>query len=122
MPRKITMADSSESLPAGAPAARAPRLCVLFPHLVLGGGETAMMALAELLAGRFELAVCALDDRPPTVEPSAREELVRRFGDVAFVKTEDELRGRLAGADALLWFGMNPLITATLTGLPARPA
>jgi glycosyltransferase involved in cell wall biosynthesis len=95
---------------------------VLFPHLILGGGETAMMALAEGLAGHFELAVCALDRRPMTVEPSARDELLRRFGQVTFVKTGAELRGRLERADALLWFGMNPFTPETLAAMPARPA
>jgi len=97
-------------------------VCVLFPHLILGGGETAMMAVAEGLRERFEVSVCALDRRRMTVETSAREELLDRFGAVAFVREPDELRAVLEAADAVLWFGMNPFTPSVLEGMPRRPA
>jgi glycosyltransferase involved in cell wall biosynthesis len=97
------------------------RLCVLFPHLVLGGGETAMMEVAAGLREHFSLAVCALVRRAVTVEASARGELLERFGEVAFVKEREELHAALAGADALLWFGMNPFTPAALEAMPRRP-
>lgn len=95
---------------------------MLFPHLVLGGGETAMMEVAAGLRSRFEVSVCALDRRRITVEPTIREELLERFGDVAFARTGEELAACLAGADAVLWYGLNDLTPGTLEGLAPRPA
>jgi glycosyltransferase involved in cell wall biosynthesis len=100
----------------------APHLCVLLPHLILGGGETAMMAVAEGLRERFRVSVCALDRRAMTVERSARGELVERFGEVAFVREPDELRAALAPADAVLWYGMNPFTPTVLEAMPVRPS
>jgi glycosyltransferase involved in cell wall biosynthesis len=98
------------------------RVCILFPHLILGGGETAMMAVAEGLREHFEVSVCALDRRRMTVERSAREELSDRFGEVAFVREPEELRAALAPVDAVLWYGMNPFTPSVLEALPRRPA
>jgi len=97
-------------------------VCVLFPHLILGGGETAMMAVAEGLRERFRVSVCALDRRRMTVERSAREELLDRFGAVAFVREPAELRAVLDTVDAVLWFGMNPFTPSVLESMPCRPA
>ncbi|HEX6199824.1 MAG TPA: glycosyltransferase family 4 protein [Thermoanaerobaculia bacterium] len=97
-------------------------MCVLFPHLVLGGGETAMMEVAAGLEAFFEVTVAALDRRRLTVEPSAREELVARFGEVAFPRDGEELARCLAGADAVLWYGLNDLTPRTLAGVAPRPA
>lgn len=98
------------------------RICVLFPHLILGGGETAMMAVAEGLKRHFEVSVCALDRRKMTVERSTRGELLGRFGEVAFVREPEELRAALAPARAVLWYGMNPFTPSVLESLPRRPA
>jgi glycosyltransferase involved in cell wall biosynthesis len=98
------------------------RICVLFPHLILGGGETAMMAVAEGLRRHFEVSVSALDRRKRTVERSAREELLDRFGEVAFVREPEELGVALAPVDAVLWYGMNPFTPSVLESLPRRPA
>ncbi len=98
------------------------RVSVLFPHLILGGGETAMMAVAEGLREHFEISVCALDRRRMTVERSARGELSGRFGAVAFVREPEELRAALAPVDAVLWYGMNPFTPSVLESLPRRPA
>ena len=38
------------------------RLCLVLPHVVLGGGETAMMEVAEGLSAEFDLEVCAFDN------------------------------------------------------------
>ena len=56
-----------------------PRLCVLFPHLILGGGETAMMEVAAGLRAHFDISVCALDRRRLTVERSRIRRLVVTF-------------------------------------------
>lgn len=98
---------------------------MLFPHLVLGGGETAMMEVAAGLREHFTLAVSALVRRPVTAGVSAREELLDRFGscgEIAFVREREELSAALAGADALLWYGMNPFTPETLAAMPRRPA
>src|SRR5436190_1760313 len=102
-------------------ARTAASLCVLFPHLILGGGETAMMAVADGLRERFRLSVCALDRRRMTVERSARGDLLERFGgsgDVAFVREADELRAVLESVDAVLWYGMNPFTPTVLESMP----
>jgi glycosyltransferase involved in cell wall biosynthesis len=57
-----------------------------------------------------------------TRERSAREELLDRFGTVAFVREPDELRGFLEPGHALLWFGMNPFTPSVLESMPHRPA
>lgn len=98
------------------------RVSVLFPHLILGGGETAMMAVAEGLREHFEVSVSALDRRRMTVERSTRGELSDRFGEVAFVREPEELRAALAPVDAVLWYGMNPFTPSVLESLPRRPA
>jgi glycosyltransferase involved in cell wall biosynthesis len=100
----------------------AASLCVLFPHLILGGGETAMMAVAAGLRDRFRLSVCALDRRRMTVERSTRGELLERFGEATFVREPDELRAALAPVDAVLWYGMNPFTPSVLESMPRRPA
>lgn len=97
-------------------------MIVLFPHLILGGGETAMMEVAAGLGAFFKVGVAALARRPMTVEPSVREELLARFGEVAFVRDGDELAGAVAGADAVLWYGLNDLTPRTLAGMAPRPA
>lgn len=99
-----------------------PRVCVLFPHLVLGGGETSMMEVADGLRGAFDLTVCALDRRAVTVERSARGDLLDRFGAVTFVREPGELRAALEPAEALLWYGMNPFTPGVLESMPCRPA
>lgn len=103
-------------------SSRSARVVVLFPHLILGGGETAMMEVAAGLEASFEVRVAALDRRPTTVEPSVREELLARFGRVAFVRDGEGLAAAVAGADAVLWYGLNDLTPRTLAGLAPRPA
>jgi glycosyltransferase involved in cell wall biosynthesis len=99
-------------------------VCVLFPHLILGGGETAIMAVAEGLRERFRVSICALDRRRMTVERSARGELLERFGasgKVAFVREPEELHAALEPVDAVLWYGMNPFTPSVLESMPRRP-
>lgn len=81
-----------------------------------------MMEVAAGLRSRFEITVAALDRRKRTVEPSAREELLARFGEVAFPRDGDELARCLAGADAVLWYGLNDLTPHTLASVVPRPA
>ncbi|HEX4959671.1 MAG TPA: hypothetical protein VF173_02445, partial [Thermoanaerobaculia bacterium] len=62
------------------------RLCLVFPHVVLGGGETAMMEIAEGLRQDVELDVCALDNLETGGAPTIREELAARFGGVTLIR------------------------------------
>ncbi len=105
----------------GSSRALSRRLAVLFPHLVLGGGETAMMEVAAGLRECFEVSVCALARRRITVEPTIRRELEERFGSVELARDGDELAAALAGAEAVLWYGLNPLTPGTLERLAPRP-
>jgi glycosyltransferase involved in cell wall biosynthesis len=97
------------------------RLCLVFPHVVLGGGETAMMEVAEGLRehGRIELDICALDNLETGGAPTIREELGARFGPVTFVRRRWELRPRLREADVVLWYGVSNAVPATLAALAA---
>jgi glycosyltransferase involved in cell wall biosynthesis len=105
-------------MPEPSPA----RLAVVFPHVVLGGGETAMIEVAASLAARYRLDVCALDNRPPSPEPTIRRLLAERFGEVCFARRPWQLRPRLAAADAVLWYGVVNTVPRLLAALPGRPA
>src|ERR1700720_3584708 len=83
-----------------------PRLCLVLPHVLLGGGETAMMEIAEGLRRELALDVCALDNAATGGAPTVREELVARFGQVRFVRERWQLRPLLAAADVVLWYGV----------------
>ena len=103
------------------------RLALVFPHVILGGGETAMMAVAEGLCRlRPDLAldVCALDNLETGDAPTIREELADRFGAVTFVRRRWELRPRLRAADVVLWYGVSnavPSALAAIAALDPRP-
>ena len=98
------------------------KLCVVFPHLILGGGETAMMEVAEGLAGDFELHVCALDQLELAGQPTIRDELASRFSRVNLVRQRWRLRTVLAGADVVLWYGVVNQVPRALLAIPQRPA
>src|ERR1700709_799640 len=106
---------------------RKVRLCLVFPHVVLGGGETAMMEVAEGLRETVDLDVCALDQTATEGVATLREELVERFGAAAFLRERWELRPRLRAADVVLWYGVSNAVPAalaaiaTLAGMPPRP-
>jgi glycosyltransferase involved in cell wall biosynthesis len=95
-----------------------PRVCFLFPHLLLGGGETAMIAVAEGLAERFPLSLCGLERRGSPAGPQLRELLP----DVDWVRTPDELAERFTAADVVLWYGTNSITPTALAGMARRPA
>jgi glycosyltransferase involved in cell wall biosynthesis len=96
------------------------RLCLVFPHVVLGGGETAMMEVAEGLREHgIALDVCALDHLETGGAATIREELVERFGPVTFVRRRWELRPRLHEADVVLWYGVSNAVPAALAALSA---
>ena len=100
------------------------RLALVFPHVVLGGGETAMMAVAERLRRlRPEVAldVCALDNLETGDAPTIREELADRFGAVTFIRRRWELRPRLRAADVVLWYGVSNAVPSHLAALAPRP-
>ncbi len=98
-----------------------PRVCLVFPHVVLGGGETAMMEVAEGLRREVELDVCAIDNLPDGGAATFREELVDRFGAVTFVRRRWELRPRLRAADVVLWYGVSNAVPAALATSAPRP-
>jgi len=98
------------------------RVCVLFPHLVLGGGETAMMEVAEGLQGGFDLSVCALDRGRAAAGPTIERELRARFGDLRLAGSPKALRELLRDFDLLLWYGTNDWTPSALHALPRRPA
>ena len=102
----------------------AMKLRIVFPHVPLGGGETAMMEVAAGLAEQFELSVAVLDSWPAGPGLTIREELVERFGGtggerVVFVRERWQLRPALADADAVLWYGITHAIPRALTALRA---
>lgn len=102
------------------------RLCLVFPHVVLGGGETAMMEVAEGLreSGGIALDICALDNLDDLQMGGAatiREELVARFGSVTFVRQRWELRPRLREADVVLWYGVSNAVPTALSAGASRP-
>jgi len=99
-----------------------PRLLLVLPHLALGGGERATMMLAELLAERFPLSICALDYGPPPAGPTIRHELRDRFADAAFARRRCDLVPHLARADVVLWYGISGAVPRALGRLRARPA
>jgi glycosyltransferase involved in cell wall biosynthesis len=96
-----------------------PRLCLVLPHVLLGGGETAMMEIAEGLRRELALDVCALDNAATGGAPTVREELVERFGPVTFVRERWQLRPLLAAADVVLWYGVINSVPAALAALAA---
>jgi glycosyltransferase involved in cell wall biosynthesis len=99
-----------------------PRICLVFPHVVLGGGETAMMDVVEGLRAEFDLDVCALDNTTPTAERTLREELTQRFGRVAFICRRWELRSHFCAADVVLWYGVVNAVPDVLSRMDRRPA
>jgi glycosyltransferase involved in cell wall biosynthesis len=96
------------------------RLCLVFPHVVLGGGETAMMEVADGLRREVALDVCALDNLETGGAPTIREELAARFGSVTFIQKRWELRPRLREVDVVLWYGVSNAVPATLAAMDAR--
>jgi glycosyltransferase involved in cell wall biosynthesis len=101
-----------------------PRLCLVFPHVVLGGGETATLEVAEGLRGEVDLDVCALDPVETGDVATIREELVARFGAAAFLRQRWQLRPRLRAADVVLWYGVSnavPKVLAAMADRGARP-
>src|SRR5688572_13540649 len=98
------------------------RICLVFPHALLGGGETAMMEVAEGLRTELDLQVCVLDNAPVTVETTFREDLEARFGAVTFVRRRWELRPCFRTADAVLWYGVVNAVPDVLASLKKRPA
>lgn len=98
-----------------------PRVCLVFPHVVLGGGETAMMEVAEGLRREVDLDVCAMDNLPDGGGATIRQELVDRFGGAAFVRRRWELRPRLRAADVVLWYGVSNAVPAALASGEPRP-
>src|SRR4030095_10840692 len=99
-----------------------PRICLVFPHVALGGGETAMMDVAEGLRHAFDLAVCALDNLPLTGERTLREELRSPSGSVAFSHRRWDLRSHFRAADVVLWYGVVNAVPDVRSRMDRRPA
>lgn len=98
-----------------------PRLCLLFPHVVLGGGETSMMEVAEGLAAEVDLSVAAFDNLETGNAPTIRRELRQRFDDVTLLQHRWQLRPLLEKVDVLLWYGVVPQVARALLALDHRP-
>lgn len=98
------------------------RLRLVLPHVLLGGGETAMMEVADALRGEFDLSVRALDYGPPPSGLTVREELAARFADVEFLRHRWQIAPALSGADVVLWYGLTAAIPRALAELARRPA
>ncbi|HEY0554379.1 MAG TPA: glycosyltransferase family 4 protein [Thermoanaerobaculia bacterium] len=96
-------------------------LCLVFPHVVLGGGETAMMEVAEGLREAVDLDVCALDQMETEGVATIRGELAERFGRAAFLRERWELRPRLRAADVVLWYGVSNAVPKALSAYVRRP-
>lgn len=96
------------------------RLLVLFPHVSLGGGETATMDLAAELGRRFDLRVAALETAPPGPGPTLHRHLADRFGEPVLLRRRWQLRPLLAAHDAVLWYGVVPQVPRALGKLRAR--
>ncbi len=102
---------------------RRPRLCLVFPHLGLGGGETVMMDVAEGLRGELDLDVCALwDGRAPGEHRTLVPELDARFPGWTPIRKRWELRPRFREADAVLWYGVVNAVPDVLAAMGERPA
>jgi glycosyltransferase involved in cell wall biosynthesis len=95
------------------------RLALVFPHVVLGGGETAMMTVAERLGRELSLDICALDNLAVGGAATIREELAERFGGVTLVRQRWELRPCLRAADVVLWYGVSNAVPSALAALAA---
>ncbi len=117
-----------------------PRVCVVFPHRELGGGETAMIAVAEALRRRAAVSVCVLDQVPGGAPLPARRdpndpnadarpqplfdlapELVARFGTATVAATGQDLVAALEDQDVALWYGLNPAVPRALASMTRRP-
>jgi glycosyltransferase involved in cell wall biosynthesis len=102
----------------------ARRLAVVFPHVLLGGGEVATMEVGERLVAAFEVTALALDPGDggdPSGAPTIREELAARFPRSSLLSRRWQLRAALAGFDAVLWYGLNGAIPRALAGPARRP-
>jgi glycosyltransferase involved in cell wall biosynthesis len=101
----------------------ARRLAVVFPHALLGGGEVAMMEVAEGLGRRFEVTAVVLDGGEPAGSGTIRAELRARFARVSFVSERGRLLGDLLTADAALWWGLHGAVPKAMIRLGSgRPA
>lgn len=93
------------------------RLSLLFPHLALGGGETATMDLAEALAQRVEIRLGAVHVGEGRPADELSDELRSRLGHVEVLEHRWQLRPWLGEADALLWYGVNAAVPTALRQL-----
>lgn len=98
------------------------RICLVFPHTGLGGGEVATLEVAQALAADFDLDVCALANDSSAPGTALVDEIEERFGAVGLIRRRWELRPRFRTADAVLWYGVVNAVPDVLTAMGARPA
>jgi glycosyltransferase involved in cell wall biosynthesis len=98
------------------------RVCLVFPHVLLGGGETAMIEVAEGLREEHEIDPCVLDQPRPATGQTILDELARRLGAPTCVGRRWELRPRFRQADVVLWYGVVNAVGQTLSAMKDRPA
>jgi glycosyltransferase involved in cell wall biosynthesis len=97
------------------------RLTFLFPHPLLGGGETAMMPVAEGLRETFDLTVAVRTQRQVTLEMTIEGALEERFHEVLYLEDEAALQTALRRTDILLWYGTNTTTPLALESLSREP-
>lgn len=99
-----------------------PRLTVLFPHLELGGGETATLEIAAGLREHYNVTLAALAYVGAGERGGPFEELAGELGGLERVEHRWQLGPLFGRCDALLWYGVNPSIPRVLATLGRRPA
>lgn len=99
---------------------RNTKVAFVFPHVVLGGGETSMMTVAANLEPYFDMEVFALKTWKLTIQQSIEEELVDRF-DATFLDKSTLNTETFANFDVILFYGCNDLFLKTLSEMPSRP-
>ena len=97
------------------------RLTFLFPHLILGGGETAMMPVAAGLSRFFEVTVAVRVKDRDAGGLSLEDELLERFPDTVFLDDEAAMVEHLRTTDLLLWYGSNATTPNALERLRHEP-
>lgn len=96
---------------------RETKLGFFFPHVMLGGGETASLELCKGLDKYFNLKVVADDSYKP--ETNIVHDL-NRFN-LTTTNISSEIKDALEGVDVIVWYGTNTIIIDALRNMKKRP-
>ena len=96
---------------------RNQRLTFVFPHIMLGGGETASLELCRGLKEYFDFNVVALKGWEP--ENNILEDLKEFNTEV--VENSSGIAKHIKDSDIVLWYGMNDVMVDALRNLQERP-